>query len=48
MLFAVNVTIIINNKFVMPGIFENIIEFPLYSNHFKQTTLCSLFQEGHK
>lgn len=32
----------------MPWIFENPIELHLYSNHFKQTILCSFPQEQDK
>lgn len=42
MLFTVHITIIINNKFSMPWIFENLVELPHYSNY------IHFFQEGHK
>lgn len=48
MLITDNITIIINDKFTMPWMFSNLIELHLYSNHFKQTILCSFSQEGDK
>lgn len=36
MLITVNITIIINNKFTMPWMFQKLIDLYIYSNHLKQ------------
>ena len=36
LILTVNITIIIDNKFTMPWMFEKLRELYFYSNHFKQ------------
>jgi hypothetical protein len=48
MLITVYITTIINNKFTIPQMVENLTGLHLYSNHFKQIILDSFPHNGDK